>query len=170
MNDRDADRAETIRQIAAILATGYLRLRFPDSGQNRVDCPEPKSESNAWGRLSERARRRALEIANDSDLHIRAPKNFLKDDLDEARTTDSYVAPTADPRLPKPGAELVRRYRGKNVAVRIRDDGLEYGGQLFRHCRHLSPPVGFVVDGSQWLGFAMPRLAAARPCLLRSVL
>ena len=33
-------------------------------------------QANAWGGLSERARRRALEIANDADLRIRAPKNF----------------------------------------------------------------------------------------------
>lgn len=34
-------------------------------------------QANAWGGLSERARRRALEIADDADLRIRAPKNFL---------------------------------------------------------------------------------------------
>ena len=32
-------------------------------------------QANAWGGLSERARRRALEIADDADLRIRAPKN-----------------------------------------------------------------------------------------------
>lgn len=40
-------------------------------------------QANAEGGLSERARQRALEIANDSDLRIRGPKNFLKDNLDE---------------------------------------------------------------------------------------
>ena len=29
MNKPDADRAEAIQEIAAILATAYLRLRFP---------------------------------------------------------------------------------------------------------------------------------------------
>ena len=29
MNDPECDRAEAIHQIAAILATAYLRLRFP---------------------------------------------------------------------------------------------------------------------------------------------
>jgi hypothetical protein len=43
-------------------------------------------QANAEGGLSDRARRRALEIANDSDLRIRAPKNFLKEPLDETRT------------------------------------------------------------------------------------
>ena len=40
MNERDADRAHAVRQIAAILAAAYLRLRFPDSPQNAVDCAE----------------------------------------------------------------------------------------------------------------------------------
>ena len=40
MNERDADRAEAVRQIAAIFAAAYLRLRFPDPEQKRVDCPE----------------------------------------------------------------------------------------------------------------------------------
>ena len=48
MNERDADRAEAVRQIAAILAAAYVRLRFPERG---VDCPETKSES-CDGRLT----------------------------------------------------------------------------------------------------------------------
>ena len=40
MNDRDPDRAEAIRQIAAILAAAYVRLRFPESPQKEVDCAE----------------------------------------------------------------------------------------------------------------------------------
>src|SRR5438552_3790377 len=60
-------------------------------------------QANAWGGLSERARRRALEIANDADLRIRAPKNFLKEELDPRRTAETRAKPTADPRLPIPG-------------------------------------------------------------------
>ena len=45
MNDRDADRAVAVREIAAILAAAYLRLRFPDPSPQEVDCPETKSES-----------------------------------------------------------------------------------------------------------------------------
>ena len=40
MNERDADRAEAVRQIAAILAAAYLRLRFPETLQTAVDCAE----------------------------------------------------------------------------------------------------------------------------------
>jgi hypothetical protein len=44
-------------------------------------------QANALGGLSERARQRALEIANDADLRIRAPKNFLREPIDNGRTT-----------------------------------------------------------------------------------
>ena len=51
MNDRDTARAEAVRQIAAILAAAYLRLRFPEPPPSVVDCPETKSES-CDGRLT----------------------------------------------------------------------------------------------------------------------
>ena len=40
MNERDADRAEAVRQIAAILAAAYVRLRFPEPIRKEVDCGE----------------------------------------------------------------------------------------------------------------------------------
>ena len=66
-------------------------------------------QANAEGGLSERARKRALEIADDADLRIRAPKNFLKAELDESRMIEPRVAPSEDPRLPMRGSDLVRR-------------------------------------------------------------
>jgi len=40
MKERDADRAEAVRHIAAILAAAYVRLRFPETLQKEVDCAE----------------------------------------------------------------------------------------------------------------------------------
>ena len=52
MNDLYSDRADSVRQIAAILAAAYVRLRFPEPPPPRVvDCPERKSES-CDGRLT----------------------------------------------------------------------------------------------------------------------
>ncbi|MGB9610596.1 MAG: DUF2924 domain-containing protein [Bryobacteraceae bacterium] len=107
-------------------------------------------QANASGGLSERARRRALEIANDADLRIRAPKNFLKDEPDEHRTAEACVLPTADPRLPLPGTRLVRRFRGKDVVVLVRQDGFEYDRQVYRS---LSAAVR-AATGTPWNGFA----------------
>jgi hypothetical protein len=47
MNERDTDRSEAVRQIAAVFAAAYLRLRFPDPTPREVDCAEIKSESCA---------------------------------------------------------------------------------------------------------------------------
>ena len=51
-----------------------------------------RMQANAYGGLSERARRRALEIANDADLRIRAPKNFLKADWTRAARSSARRA------------------------------------------------------------------------------
>ncbi len=107
-------------------------------------------QANALGGLSERARQRALEIANDSDLRIRAPKNFLKEALDESRAVESRVSASADPRLPIAGTLLVRRFQGKDVVVRVREDGFECDGRLYKS---LSAAVR-VATGTRWNGFA----------------
>jgi hypothetical protein len=106
-------------------------------------------QANALGGLSDRARRRALEIANDDDLRIRAPKNFLKTELDETRTVSTHIEPAADPRLPVAGTMLVRRYRNKDVVVRVREDGFECEGHVHRS---LSSAVR-AATGTPWNGF-----------------
>ena len=112
-------------------------------------------QANAWGGLSERARRRALEIADDADLRIRAPKNFLKDGPDEARTAETRIAPGLDLRLPLPGSDLVRRYQGKDVVVRVRQDGgFECNGRIYTS---LSKAVT-EATGTRWNGFAFYNL------------
>jgi hypothetical protein len=77
-------------------------------------------QANAWGGLSERARKRALEIADDADLRIRAPKNFLRQPPDDGRTVEARLRPSLDPRLPLPGTPLIRRYQGKDIIVHVR--------------------------------------------------
>src|SRR5277367_951679 len=72
-------------------------------------------QANAEGGLSERARRRALEIANDADLRIRAPKNLESPDA-AGRTsvsTISAVGGRRDGRLPAAGTLLTRDFKGR---------------------------------------------------------
>jgi Protein of unknown function (DUF2924) len=107
-------------------------------------------QANAEGGLTERARRRALEIANDADLRIRAPKNFLKQEVDDSRTVEARVSATADPRLPIAGTLLVRRFHGKDVVVRVRQDGFECDGRLYPS---LSAAVR-AATGTRWNGFS----------------
>jgi len=101
---------------------------------------------NQWGKVRE-----TLGEPNPFPPLIWVPaKNFLKVDLDESRTLEARVAPTEDPRLPMPGTELVRRYRGKDIVVRVREDGFEYSGQIHRS---LSSAVR-QATGTPWNGFA----------------
>lgn len=111
-------------------------------------------QANAWGGLSERARRRALEIADDADLRVRAPRNFLKHDIDETRTVEARVDTTTDPRLPLPGSDLIRRYRGRDIIVRVRKDGFECNGRIYTS---LSKAVSDAT-GTRWNGFAFYNL------------
>jgi hypothetical protein len=108
-------------------------------------------QANAWGGLSERARQRALEIADDADLRIRAPKNFLREPLDEGRTVEARLRPSLDPRLPLPGTPLIRRYQGKDIIVHVRaDGGFECSGRIYTS---LSRAVT-EATGTRWNGFA----------------
>ena len=112
-------------------------------------------QANALGGLSERARQRALAIADDADLRIRAPKNFLRSPVDQMRTTEARVDPGLDPRLPLPGAPLIRRYQGKDIVVHVRHDGsFECDGRIFSS---LSAAVT-QATGTRWNGFAFYNL------------
>ena len=162
-------REETTIDNAATVRAEIESLRHMTVGQlkdkyREVFCEESRSnhkqflfrriawriQANAEGGLTERARRRALEIANDADLRIRAPKNFLKEAVDNNRAIESRVSPMADPRLPAPGTVLVRRYQGKDVVVRVREDAFECDGRTYLS---LSAAVR-EATGTRWNGFA----------------
>ena len=91
-------------------------------------------QANAEGDLSERARRRAMEIADDADLRLKAPSGTASSEAaaeaNEAATTPIRRSPR-DPRLPAPGAVLVRRYKGHDLRVTVLDDGLEWEGEHY---------------------------------------
>jgi Protein of unknown function (DUF2924) len=106
-------------------------------------------QARAEGDLSERARQRAQEIAQDADLRIRAPREFLN----ELTTSgDRRHRPrrrvVRDERLPPPGSRLTRNYRGQLIEVQVREDGFEYQA---RHYRSLSA-IAREVTGTRWNG------------------
>ena len=104
----------------------------------------------AEGGLSERARRRALEIANDADLRIRAPKGKLGSDvtLDPKLSVSRKVA-ALDPRLPPPGTYLEREYKGRRVIAKVLVDGFEFDGEIYRSLS----AIAFEATGTKWNGF-----------------
>jgi hypothetical protein len=105
----------------------------------------------AEGGLSERARRRALEIANDADLRIRAPKMKFGEDvgLDPKLSVSRKVASALDPRLPPPGTYLEREYKGRRVITKVLVDGFEFDGEIYRSLSAIASEV----TGTKWNGF-----------------
>jgi hypothetical protein len=89
-----------------------------------------RMQANAEGGLSERARLRAEEIANDADLRLSPPK--VKAAPVAERTKTTKVAFSQDDRLPLPGAILTREYKGQSQQVRVLESGFEFEGEVYR--------------------------------------
>ena len=81
--------------------------------------------------LSERARRHALEIANDADIRVRAPNKKVVDPEAFLKVTARLPKPH-DSRLPPPGAWLERNYRGQRIAIKVPVDGFEFEGRVYK--------------------------------------
>src|SRR5689334_11870490 len=76
-------------------------------------------QAQAEGDLSEQARHRAAELANDLDLRWRAPRSFGRE---IERNRDSA---DRDPRLPAAGTVLERVYKEQILRVTVLASGFE---------------------------------------------
>ena len=107
-------------------------------------------QSLAEGTLSERARRRAEELARDADLRTTLPRP-PKPREHAGMNTVALRAPkslTTHDRLPLPGTVLTRKYRGRQVEAKVLPQGFEYEGQVYRSLS----AVARAVTGSHWNG------------------
>jgi hypothetical protein len=87
----------------------------------------------AEGDLSDRARRRAAELANDADLRLGPPPGPRARAINGpcAAAPATPVGTQRGRRLPPPGTVLTRSYKGQNLQVLVRSDGFEFEGRLF---------------------------------------
>ena len=147
-------------QIAALaqLSVAELRMRYaevfgeaPHAGHKTwlVKRLAWRIQALAEGDLSERARRRAAELANDADLRLFPPKDAAVP-LADARLPDE-----PDRRLPPPGSVLTRPYKGRTLHVRVRADGFEFDGSKYPSLS----AVARAITGSHCNGFLFFRLA-----------
>ena len=104
-------------------------------------------QANAEGDLSERARRRAMELAADSDVRLTAPKNKAAPAPGQTKVATLHIS--QDDRLPMPGAVLTRRYKGRTIEVRVLPDGFEFEGEIYKSLS----AVARVVTGTHWNGY-----------------
>jgi hypothetical protein len=107
----------------------------------------------AEGDLSERARRRAAELANDADLRLSPPRVGPAAAPPE-RTATVGLQSQADGRLPPPGTVITRPYKGGTIQVQVLPQGFEYQGEVYRSLS----AVAKAVTGSHVNGFLFFRL------------
>jgi len=104
----------------------------------------------AEGGLSERARQRADELANDAS----PPKSKPVAPTQPERTTTSTIRVTGDDRLPLPGTIITREYKGQTLQVRVLPHGFEYEGDVYRSLS----AVAKTITGSHCNGYLFFRL------------
>ena len=116
-------------------------------------------QARVEGDLSERARRRAAEIADDADLRTRAPKGFSPQDVPASATwvTDRSRS-QRDWRLPPPGALLTRRLDDRQIVVKVLAEGFEYESRQYRSLSAIAREV----TGTRWNGLLFFGLAERR--------
>ncbi len=100
------------------------------------------------GTLSQRARHRAAELADDADLRLTAPKGAPLAAAPSRPVEDS--GGYRDRRLPPPGNVIAREYKGQPLRVTVLEDGFEYEGLRYRTLS----AVAKAITGSHLNGYA----------------
>jgi hypothetical protein len=160
----------TLRQIQELsgMTSGELRERYlAIFGEASRSCNKDflrkriawRIQALAEGGLTERARRRAEELANDADLRLRAPADPTKYALAhvQACSTRGTVSFGRDQRLPPPGTLLSREFQGRHIVATVLDAGFEFENRKYKS---LSAIAG-EVTGAKWNGFVFFGLGQA---------
>ena len=144
------------------LSTPQLRLRYAEvfgehtPANNRTWLLKRiawRLQALAEGGLSERARQRAAELANDADLRLNPPVPRRPSQAAPAAIPGDQ--PANDRRLPPAGTILARKYKGETVQVQVLQHGFAYQGQVFKSLS----AVAKAITGSHCNGFGFFRLA-----------
>ena len=102
-------------------------------------------QARAEGELSERARKRAEELAEEAALRLRAPRPFWRAD-----GSVGLAAPAArDRRLPSIGSVLKRNYQGQTIEVEVLATGFGYRDQVYGSLSQLAHRI----TGTRWNGY-----------------
>jgi hypothetical protein len=152
------------KEVAAMkrMTMNELRARYAEAfgettnANNRVWLIKRiawRLQALAEGDLSERARRRAEELANDADLRLSPPKANAAP-LAPERTLTGVLQFKGDNRLPPPGTVIVRRYKGEDLQVKVLGDGFEFEGETYRSLS----AVAKAITGSHCNGFLFFRI------------
>lgn len=106
-------------------------------------------QARAEGDLSQRACQRARELANDADLRTHAPRQQVQDNDQPCITTTAAVCFDHDPRVPMPGSFITRRYKDRDILVKVLPKGFEFEGDIYRSLS----AVAKAATGKHWNGY-----------------
>jgi len=136
-----------------------LRKKYREVFQEETRCRhrEHLFRRIAWrlqalaeGDLSERARGRAHQIAQDGDLRINAPRDFFNAGGERIHTTGGRNGREPDRRLPLPGALLTRKWKGRTVLVEVLAKGFRHENRQYSSLS----AIATAITGTRWNGLA----------------
>ena len=107
-----------------------------------------RMQANVEGDLSERARRRAMELANDADIRMMPPRE-KKPSTESAAHTRTVATQVQPGTVLMPGTVLTRDYKGRTIRVTVLTDGFEWEGDRYKSLT----AVAQAVTGKHWNGF-----------------
>jgi hypothetical protein len=111
-------------------------------------------QAMAEGDLSERARRRAEELARDADLRLTSPRGRLDALPAVPDGSKQTLKLRSDARVPPPGTVLTRSYKGRTLRVQVLAYGFLFAGQTYPSLS----AVAKAVTGSHCNGYLFFRL------------
>ena len=149
----DGLRSQTVAQLKVKYRKVFGRESHSNHKQFLIRRIAWRMHANVEGDLSERARQRALVLAEQAELRIRAPQSFLKQ---LSSPGGAWPATRRDPRLPAVGDRLTRHFQGQTISVEVLEQGFRYQARVFKSLS----AVARHVTGTQWNGFAFFGLPA----------
>lgn len=113
-------------------------------------------QANAEGDLSERARRRAEELANDADLRLKAPvEKKVTTPVIAVKKPAPAVTRPHDDRIPMPGSVITRDYKGRSLRVTVLAEGFEWDGEVYPSLSAVAKAItGTHTNGFLFFGLA----------------
>ncbi len=157
---------EIEKEVAALqqMPTGQLCERYaelfgePTRTRNRTYLVRKiawKLQTLAEGDLSDRARRRAEELARGEELRVMPPKS-TEAAYPAAVVTREVIS--TDPRLPSPGTAIVREYKGLKLQVLVLADGFEFEGKRYKSLSAVAKKItGSHINGYRFFGLEEQR-------------
>jgi len=149
------------REVAALqrMSTGQLCERYaelfgePTRTRHRTYLVRKiawKLQALIEGDLSERARRRAEELARGTELRVMPPKSA---EATRPPAVVTHATISTDARLPTPGTAIVRQYKGRTIQVLVLPDGFEFEGQRYKSLSAVAKKItGSHVNGYRFFG------------------